>query len=74
MRFVPDIFGFQLLNHSIAEVGGLPVIKLTESPLSGGKGLLKWIEDKVVASAVLLLIAPLLLAIAIGIKLTRRGR
>ncbi len=73
VRFVPDIFGFQLLNHSIAEVGGLPVIKLTESPLSGGKGLLKWIEDKVVASAVLFLIAPLLLAIAIGIKLTSPG-
>jgi putative colanic acid biosynthesis UDP-glucose lipid carrier transferase len=73
VRFVPDIFGFQLLNHSITEVGGLPVIKLTESPLSGGKGLLKWIEDKLVAAAVLLVIAPLLAAIAVGIKLTSPG-
>jgi putative colanic acid biosynthesis UDP-glucose lipid carrier transferase len=71
--FVPDIFGFRLLNHSVAEVGGLPVIKIAENPLSGAKGLLKWIEDKVVATIILILISPLLLVIALGIKLTSAG-
>ncbi len=73
VSFVPDIFGFRLLNHSIAEVGGLPVIKLTENPLSGPKGMLKWLEDKVIALAVLALVWPLLVAIAIGIKISSPG-
>jgi len=71
--FVPDIFGFQLLNHSVTEVGGLPVIRLTESPLSGGRGFLKWIEDKTIAIVVLGLTWPLLLAIAIGVKVSSPG-
>ena len=71
--FVPDIFGFRLLNHSVAEIGGLPVIKVTGDPLSGAKGLLKWVEDKVVAAAILIVISPLLLAIAIGVKLSSPG-
>ena len=41
IRFVPDIFGFQLLNHSFTEICGLPVVNITESPLSGLKGTLK---------------------------------
>ncbi|HVE48917.1 MAG TPA: undecaprenyl-phosphate glucose phosphotransferase [Casimicrobiaceae bacterium] len=73
IRFVPDIFGFQLLNHSFTEVCGFPVINVTESPLSGLKGALKWLEDKLVALVVLALIWPVLLAIAIGVKLTSPG-
>jgi putative colanic acid biosynthesis UDP-glucose lipid carrier transferase len=73
VRFVPDIFGFQLLNHSFTEVCGLPVINISESPLSGLKGALKWIEDKLVALLVLLLIWPLMIAIAIAVKLDSPG-
>ena len=35
IRFVPDIFGFHLLNHSITEVAGLPVLTLTDTPMAG---------------------------------------
>ena len=35
VRFVPDIFNFTLLHHSMSEIAGLPVINLTESPLEG---------------------------------------
>ena len=73
LRFVPDIYGFQLLNHSFTEVCGLPVVNVTESPFAGLKGSLKWLEDKVVALAVLALIWPLLAVIAVGIKLTSPG-
>jgi putative colanic acid biosysnthesis UDP-glucose lipid carrier transferase len=73
IRFVPDIFGFQLLNHSFTEVCGFPVINITESPLSGIKGALKWVEDKVVATLVLALIWPLLAVIAIAVKVTSPG-
>jgi putative colanic acid biosynthesis UDP-glucose lipid carrier transferase len=73
VRFVPDIFNFTLLHHSMTEVAGLPVINLTESPFEGANRLLKRLEDTIVSAIVLLLAAPLMLLIAIGVKLSSPG-
>ena len=73
VRYVPDIFGFQLLRHSFSEVAGMPVIGLTDTPLEGIQRLLKALEDYVLGGAALLLVSPLLGAIGIGIKLTSPG-
>ncbi len=73
VRYVPDIFSFQLLNHSFTEICGFPVVNISESPLSGLKGALKWIEDKTLAIAILAVIWPLMLVIAIGVKLSSPG-
>jgi len=73
VRFVPDIFGFQLLNHSFTEICGLPVVNIAESPLSGVKGTLKWLEDKLLALTILAVIWPLLALIALGVKLGSPG-
>ena len=35
VRFVPDIYSFHLLHHSVTEVAGLPVLNLTDSPHTG---------------------------------------
>lgn len=73
IRFVPDIYNFQLLNHSMTEVAGLPVINLTESPMNGVNAVIKAAEDILLASIILVLISPILLLIAIGVKLSSRG-
>lgn len=73
VTFVPDIYGVQLLNHSIGEMAGFPVIHLMESPLSGVNGLVKTVEDKLLALLILLSTAPLMLLIAIGVKLSSPG-
>lgn len=74
IRMVPDIFGFQLLNHSLTEVAGLPVINLSASHMFEGKNrFLKELEDKVLASIILLLITPILIGLAIAVKSTSRG-
>ena len=39
--FVPDIFSFKLLHHSMTEIAGLPVINLTDSPLEGANLMAK---------------------------------
>src|SRR5437868_8192216 len=70
VRFVPDIFGFQLLNHSFTEICGLPVVNISESPFSGLKGALKWIEDKLLALIILTFTWPLIILIALAIKAT----
>jgi putative colanic acid biosysnthesis UDP-glucose lipid carrier transferase len=73
VRYVPDIFGFQLLRHSFSEVAGMPVIGLTDTPLQGFARVLKALEDYLLSGVAVLLTAPLLLAIAVAIKLTSPG-
>ncbi len=73
IRLVPDIFGFELLNHSVSDVAGLPVINLRSSPLQGVNRLVKEIEDRVLAVFFLLLLSPLFLLIALAVKLDSPG-
>jgi putative colanic acid biosysnthesis UDP-glucose lipid carrier transferase len=70
---VPDIFLFDLIQARIDHVGGLPVLAVCETPFYGVNGLVKRAADLVLASLILALIAPLLLAIAAGVKLTSPG-
>ena len=51
IRFVPDIFGFHLLNHSLTEVAGLPVLSLTATPMTGSARLVKALEDYALGAA-----------------------
>jgi putative colanic acid biosynthesis UDP-glucose lipid carrier transferase len=73
IRFVPDIFNFTLLHHSMSEIAGLPVINLTESPLEGVNVFVKGIEDFTLAALILLVAAPVMLVLALGVKLSSRG-
>jgi len=74
VRFVANIFSFRMINASIGKKYDLPVITLTESPMTQRLNwLIKAIEDKVLASLILLMISPLMLIIAIGVKLSSPG-
>ncbi len=73
IKFVPDMFGFHLLNHSIEQLAGLPVINLQQTPLQGSARVLKALEDRLLAALILLVISPLMLAIAIAVKLSSPG-
>lgn len=73
IKFVPDLFGLQLLNHSVEQMAGLPVINLRASPLNGEARLLKGVQDRVLGALILVLISPLLCLIAIGVKLSSPG-
>jgi putative colanic acid biosynthesis UDP-glucose lipid carrier transferase len=72
-RFVLDIFGLDLLNHSITDVAGFPVLNIRSSPMTGMNRLIKAIEDRVLAAIILLFISPILLLVAIGVKLSSKG-
>ncbi|MCB1757440.1 MAG: undecaprenyl-phosphate glucose phosphotransferase, partial [Gammaproteobacteria bacterium] len=72
IRYVPDVFEFELFNHSMSEVAGLPVLNLTASPMEGGNRVFKAIEDRLLAFLILLIASPVMLAIAVGIKLGSR--
>ena len=73
IHWIPDIFSLRLINHSVREIAGVPVLTLSETPLTGISKLSKAIEDKVLSTIILLLISPVLLAVAIAIKLDSPG-
>jgi len=68
VNWVPDIFSLRLINHSVREIAGIPVLTLSETPLMGMRLFLKNLEDKVLAFLILVLAAPVLVAVAIAIK------
>jgi putative colanic acid biosynthesis UDP-glucose lipid carrier transferase len=71
--FVPDVFIFDLVQARLDDVNGIPVIAIFETPLTGINAVQKAIFDTVVAGLILLVISPLLLAIAIAVKLSSPG-
>jgi putative colanic acid biosysnthesis UDP-glucose lipid carrier transferase len=71
--FAPDIFLFDLIQARMDTVGGIPVLAVCETPFYGVNGLVKRASDIVLASLILLLISPVMLAIAAGVKLTSPG-
>jgi putative colanic acid biosynthesis UDP-glucose lipid carrier transferase len=64
--WVPDIFAMRLLNHSVRELNGLPLISLSESPLMLERhALIKATVDKCIAALALLILSPLMLIVSI---------
>ena len=70
---VPDFFVFELLHSRWSEVGGLPVVSVFETPVYGVDGILKRSADLLLAAVGLVFISPLLLMLAIGVKLSSPG-
>jgi putative colanic acid biosysnthesis UDP-glucose lipid carrier transferase len=73
LYFVPDMFITELIQGRIGAVNGMPVVGVCDTPFSGVDGLIKRASDIVLASLVLVLIAPLLVALAAAVKLTSPG-
>lgn len=73
IRFAPDMFTLRLINHGVSDVLGVPMFDLSTSLMTGMNQLLKWLEDKLLSSLILLLISPILILLALGVKLTSPG-
>ncbi len=71
--FVPNILMFTLMQARTQEFNGIPVIAIWEIPFSDVQHDLKRLVDIVVASFALLLLSPLMVLIAIGVKLSSPG-
>jgi putative colanic acid biosynthesis UDP-glucose lipid carrier transferase len=71
--FVPDVFVFDLIQCRTADIDGLPIVALCETPFQGSQGMIKAASDYAIATLVLLLVSPLMIAIALAIKLTSPG-
>lgn len=73
LQLCPEDIGFRLFERRIDYTAGVPMITVFERPLTGWNYVLKEIEDRVLAALILLLVSPLMLLIALAIKLESSG-
>ena len=73
VRLCPDMIGFHLPHRQVTHVGGVPMLNVFEKPLAGWNYIVKSMEDRVLAAAILVLILPPLLVLCALIKLDSRG-
>ena len=73
IHFVPDVFGLASLRGGVEEFETVPFIHLRESPLYGWNRVLKRAIDLGLGTLALLAAAPLMLAIAVAVKVTAPG-
>jgi len=74
VKYVPDLFAFDLLHSKWTNIKGLPVISVYDTPMNSVSArLFKRMADIIIASLILMLIWPVMVIIAIGVKLTSPG-
>ncbi|WP_339074562.1 undecaprenyl-phosphate glucose phosphotransferase [Teredinibacter turnerae] len=72
--WAPDIFSLNLLNHSVREMAGVPLINLNETPLlAGGPAFVKYTLDKLFSLIAIVMLSPILISVALIIKATSKG-
>lgn len=73
VKVVPDLFNYVTLRGGLEEFGGLPIISLQGAPLEGWNRVLKRAFDVLLSALALLVAAPVMVVVAIAVKLTSRG-
>ena len=73
IRLAPDLASFAFARRPLVMLGELPVMTLFERPISGIDAGVKSLEDRILTVIILALIWPLLLLIALAIKLDSPG-
>jgi len=73
IHFVPDIFGVSVIQGRLEDMGGVPVVGLMVAPFTGINGFIKRVSDIVLSTLILIMISPILLVLAIGVKMSSPG-
>lgn len=73
VHFILDTYLMDMVQGHIGTSYGVPMLSICESPFVGVDGLIKRCFDIMASTIILLLLAPLLIAVAIAIKLTSPG-
>jgi Undecaprenyl-phosphate glucose phosphotransferase len=68
-----DLIACHFTDNRQEVVGGARILEVERPPLSGLRGVAKWIEDKLLAGVLVLLFAPLMGLIALAVKLDSPG-
>ncbi|WP_394125922.1 undecaprenyl-phosphate glucose phosphotransferase [Vibrio hepatarius] len=70
---VPDLHSYNLSSSRFESIGHMQALSVFGTPFDGFGALVKRIEDIIIGGIITLLISPILLVIAIGVKLSSPG-
>ncbi|RQW63881.1 undecaprenyl-phosphate glucose phosphotransferase [Vibrio viridaestus] len=73
VHIVPDFFIFDLMQSRVRSVGNMVTVSIFDTPFYGFTTVVKRLEDIFIGSIILALISPILVIIAIGVKLSSPG-
>jgi exopolysaccharide biosynthesis polyprenyl glycosylphosphotransferase len=73
IHVVPDLLQFMVLRSRVEDIDGLPTINLSETPLEGWSRFVKRAFDLIVAGAAIVVLSPVMAAVAIAIWFEDRG-
>jgi putative colanic acid biosynthesis UDP-glucose lipid carrier transferase len=71
--FVPDVFAFDLIQGRLVEINGMPALSVCDTPFHGMDAVLKRATDIVFATLALLVASPVMLLLAVAVKLSSAG-
>ena len=63
----------QFRPRSYSYIGSVPVLDIFDKPIADWDVVMKWLFDKIIGSIVLICVAPVMLLIALAIKLDSKG-
>ena len=73
LQYVPSLTGLYTSQMTIDTIAGYPLIELSPTPLSGWGRVAKRVFDLILSVIGLIVVSPILLVVAIAIKLNSRG-
>ncbi len=73
VRVLTDFVGFHVPNRPVSYLGGIPLINVFDKPIKDWNLVAKKIEDMILGTLALVLLAPVFAAVAIAIKLDGPG-
>lgn len=72
-RYVADLLGVERASIETVMLGSIPVVEVKRTALEGWGAITKRIFDIVVALLLIIILSPILLAVALVVKLTSQG-
>ena len=73
IRWIPNVLSMRVLSLQMIDFLGFPAIDLNAPLARGAREIVKTLFDKFFSAAVLMMLSPLLVAIAIGVKTSSPG-
>lgn len=72
-KFTPNVFETQATNVGLSTVAGMPIVELKATPLEGWGHIGKRVTDIVGSSLGIVILSPILIALALAVKLDSPG-
>src|SRR5690606_13183746 len=73
VRLAPGPIGYRWLSRPVSHLAQVPLLHVVDRPLDDWGRMLKGLEDRLLGSLILLLVAPLMALVALAIKLDSPG-